>query len=404
MFEPLIKVENLSKKYCKDLKKSLWYGVKDVTGEITGRRNSKDVLRDREFWAVRDLNFEVNRGECLGLIGPNGAGKSTLLKMLNGLIKPDAGTIEMRGRVGALIELGAGFNPLLTGIENIYINATVLGLSKKEIDMKIDSIIDFAEIGDFINSPVQYYSSGMKVRLGFAVAAHMEPDILIIDEVLAVGDTGFRIKCYNVITELMKTASVIFVSHSMTQIARMCTNILLMDKGQKRIYTKNVGEGISAYFKKFQLANQNVINNGTLDISSISVNNEQAGLSNELNFNYSDKLSIRIDLESKQYLKDLWISLVFIDQEVREVAVCTSPFITINEGSNTISLSLHPLILSNGRYQITLGLMQDIDKDDRRIIHARYENYVSFSVSNAPKFTNAPIQLPAEWKIVCSTN
>jgi len=196
MSETLIRVENVSKKFCRSLKKSLWYGMRDLSKEVLGRRHGGDgELRPDEFWSVNDVSFELKRGECLGLIGPNGAGKSTLLKMLNGLIKPDQGRIEMRGRVGALIELGAGFNPILSGRENIYVNGSVLGLAKEEIDQKLDEIIEFSELDEFIDSPVQNYSSGMKVRLGFAVAAHMKPDILLIDEVLAVGDIGFRTKC-----------------------------------------------------------------------------------------------------------------------------------------------------------------------------------------------------------------
>jgi lipopolysaccharide transport system ATP-binding protein len=172
------------------------------------------------------------RGECLGLIGRNGAGKTTLLKMLNGLIKPDHGRIEMRGRVGALIALGAGFNPILTGRENIYVNGSVLGLSKREIDAKIEDIIDFADIREFIDSPVQSYSSGMQVRLGFAVATAMEPDVLILDEVLAVGDAGFRQKCYNRISQIKKSACIIFVSHDMTQVGRICDRAILMASGK----------------------------------------------------------------------------------------------------------------------------------------------------------------------------
>src|SRR5690554_306047 len=163
--EVLVKVENLSKKFCKDLKTSLWYGVKDIASGLSGNRHERQ-LRPKEFWAVKDISFELRRGECLGLIGYNGAGKSTLLKILNGLINPDAGKITMTGRVGALIELGAGFNPILSGREDIYNNGAILGFTKKEIDDKLDAIIDFAEIREFIDMRVQNYSSGMKVRLG----------------------------------------------------------------------------------------------------------------------------------------------------------------------------------------------------------------------------------------------
>ncbi len=233
MSETLIKVEDVSKKFCKSLKKSLLYGMHDLGREVTGRRHGGNgELRPDEFWAVNNVNFELKRGECLGLIGRNGAGKTTLLRMLNGLIKPDAGRIEMRGRIGALIALGAGFNPILTGRENIYVNASVLGLSKKEIDGKIDEIIDYAEIDEFIDMPVQSYSSGMHVRLGFAIAVKIEPDILLLDEVLAVGDVGFQAKCFNTLAEFRERGtSFILVSHNMHQISRYSEKVLYLKKG-----------------------------------------------------------------------------------------------------------------------------------------------------------------------------
>lgn len=224
--EVLIKSENISKKFAKSLKKSLFYGVQDLISGITGRDQNKD-LRDDEFWAVKNISFEVRRGECLGLIGHNGAGKSTLLKILNGLIAPDEGTITIKGKIGALIELGAGFNPILTGRENIYNNAAVIGFTKKEIDGKLDAIIAFAELEEFIDMPVQNYSSGMKVRLGFAVAAQMQPDVLIIDEVLAVGDLGFILKCFKQIDSIMPNTAMIFVSHSMPMVARVQIPVIL---------------------------------------------------------------------------------------------------------------------------------------------------------------------------------
>lgn len=215
MTDTLIKVENVSKKFCHSLKRSLWYGMQDLGNELIGRRHGGNgELREDEFWAVRNVSLELKRGECLGFVGRNGAGKSTLLKMLNGLIKPDQGRIAIRGRVGALIELGAGFNPTLTGRENIYVNGSVLGFTKAEIDKKFDAILAFADLEKFIDAPVQTYSSGMKVRLGFAIAAQMEPDVLLVDEVLAVGDVGFRIKCLNRIAEMRSLGTcIILVSH-----------------------------------------------------------------------------------------------------------------------------------------------------------------------------------------------
>ena len=202
--EYLIEVEGVSKKFCKSLKKSLLYGLKDIIVSFFGYKQDRSKLRKDEFWAVKNASFKLRRGECLGLIGHNGAGKSTLLKMLNGLIRPDEGRITMRGKVGALIELGAGFDPILTGRENVYINGQILGFSKNEIDDKYDAIVEYSELGEFMEMPVQNYSSGMKVRLGFAVAAQMEPDILLIDEVLAVGDMGFVLKCLSTIDNLLE--------------------------------------------------------------------------------------------------------------------------------------------------------------------------------------------------------
>jgi len=173
--EVLVRVEGVSKKFCRNLKKSLVYGGLDIVRGFAGIERSNELRKD-EFWAVNNVSFELRRGECLGLIGHNGAGKSTLLKMLNGLIGIDRGRIEMNGKVSALIELGAGFSPLLTGRENIYNNGVVLGFTRAEIDEKFDEILEFSELKDFIDTPVQNYSSGMKVRLGFAVAAQLEPD------------------------------------------------------------------------------------------------------------------------------------------------------------------------------------------------------------------------------------
>jgi ABC-type polysaccharide/polyol phosphate transport system ATPase subunit len=256
----LVKVDNVSKRFCRSLKRSLSYGLQDMGSEIGGRRHgggsglpqsSADVqLRPDEFWAVKDVSFELRRGECLGLIGRNGAGKTTLLRMLNGLIKPDTGSINTSGRVGALIALGSGFNPILSGRENIYIGGSVVGLAKREINNKIDEIIDFAEISEFIDAPVQSYSSGMQARLGFAVASSLNQEILLIDEILSVGDTAFREKCYQRLAEMRKKgSSFIFVSHSTLAIELMCDQCLYMIKGTQE-FVGRTEQALSMYLKQ----------------------------------------------------------------------------------------------------------------------------------------------------------
>ena len=228
-----VRVEGVSKKYCKSLKRSMLYGVKDIARNTFGLSSHSDKLRKHEFWALDDISFKVKKGETLGIIGPNGSGKTTLLKLLNGIFWPDKGKISIKGKVGALIEVGAGFHPLLTGRENIYINAAILGMTKEETDKKFDAIVEFADIGDFLDVPVKHYSSGMFVRLGFAVAVHCEPDILLVDEVLAVGDVDFQSKSFKKMQEILnRGVSIVFVSHNMDAVRRICKKVIFLNHGK----------------------------------------------------------------------------------------------------------------------------------------------------------------------------
>jgi ABC-type polysaccharide/polyol phosphate transport system ATPase subunit len=251
MTSTLITVDRVSKKFCRNLRRSLWYGINDLGAELIGRQRDRKELRRDEFWCLTDVSLRVERADTVGLIGRNGAGKTTLLRMLNGLVKPDSGRIEVRGCLRALIALGAGFSPVLTGRENVYVNGSVLGMPRAEIDRLFDSIVDFSGIEAFIDAPVQSYSSGMAVRLGFAVAAHMNPDILLVDEVLAVGDEGFQSKCLTKIGELKSQGTaIILVSHNMHMIGTFANRIVLMEEGRHTCF-EDVSEGIRAYRKLF---------------------------------------------------------------------------------------------------------------------------------------------------------
>lgn len=231
--QAVISVENVSKKFCRNLKRSLLYAVQDIGSELIVKNRNSDVLRPQEFWALQNINFQLQPGEALGLVGANGAGKSTLLRTISGLIKPDTGCIKIRGKVAPLIALGAGFNPILTGRENIYANMSIFGLSTQEITKKLPDVIDFAEIGDAIDAPVQTYSSGMAARLGFACAVHVEPDVLLIDEVLAVGDIKFRMKCYQKLGQLrQKGTAFILVAHNPHVILNVCESSVYLSKGK----------------------------------------------------------------------------------------------------------------------------------------------------------------------------
>jgi lipopolysaccharide transport system ATP-binding protein len=205
-------------------------------------------LTAQEFWALRDVTFELQRGDSLGIIGPNGSGKSTTLKLLSRILKPDQGTILVNGRYGALIELGAGFHPDLSGRENIYLNGTILGMKRAEIARKFDEIVAFAELEEFLDTPVKRYSSGMYARLGFSVAAHVDPEVLIVDEVLSVGDYHFQEKCFAKMREFTRNGTtLIFVSHNLTAVGSLCKKALLLHRGAP-VFQGEVGEAIKNYY------------------------------------------------------------------------------------------------------------------------------------------------------------
>ncbi|HBX68960.1 MAG TPA: hypothetical protein DEH25_06170 [Chloroflexi bacterium] len=297
MSDSLVIVENVSKKFCRSLRQSLWYGVKDLGSEMIGRQKNNETLRDNEFWAVRGVSLSVKRGETLGLIGHNGAGKTTLLRMLNGLIKPDQGRIEIKGRMQALIALGAGFNPVLSGRENIYINASVLGFSKSQIDGLYDQIVDFSGLEEFIDMPVQSYSSGMAVRLGFSVAAHLEPDILLVDEVLAVGDLAFKTKCQTRIQDLRDCGvAIILVSHNLHTISHVCNRAITFEKGRV-IFEGDTDQAIDAYreslMEQFDGAEDALrIGTGEIKIDRVELLGQDTSVQDD--FGVRDPLKIRI--------------------------------------------------------------------------------------------------------------
>lgn len=396
MSETLVKVEGVSKKFCKSLKKSLIYGMQDIGREVTGRRHGGNgELRHDEFWAVKDVSFELKRGDCLGLLGRNGAGKTTLLRILNGLIKPDAGRIEMRGNVGALIALGAGFNPILTGRENIYVNASVLGISKKNIDAKIDEIIDFAEIGEFIDMPVQSYSSGMQVRLGFAVATSLKPDILILDEVLAVGDAQFRSKCYRRISELQKKAAVIFVSHSMDHIARICSLTLVLSRGEAALLG-SVSEGVEAYE---QIGSTGVAEDPTFltlsePISQFSVDFQDVIIES------GNPVEFKIQVFSKARLEPVRIKIFFYNQSgafaADGIILSDESCIELREGVSIWNLRINTLPLKRGTYKLAFNIF---DPHGEIIVWSYKQHEVKVIGSHPGAIADCQLKLTAFTKI-----
>ena len=395
----LVEVKGVSKKFSRSLKQSMWYGFKDMGSALFGINGNRSALREGEFWAVEEVSFSLRRGECLGLIGHNGAGKSTLLKMLNGLIRPDEGSITMRGKIGALIELGAGFNPLLTGRENVFINGQLLGFSRKEIEKKLDAILDFAEIGEFIDSPVQNYSSGMKVRLGFAVAAQMEPDVMIIDEVLAVGDLGFRVKCMNRINEILGNTAVIFVSHAMTQITTICTQLVLMENGQIEYQGNNIGYGVEKYFSNFSVSNQQVISTNKVFLKHVTLIGSGV-IENMLPcIESGEKLELIFELESTLEIENLKFRIGIFNIEYRLLAEVDSEqhnFIAKKkDGKFKVSVIIDDLYLRYGKYSIHLHVI-DAMKNEKLL---RQSDIALFMVRPTLS-VGADFLMPSNWKSI----
>ena len=359
--EVLMRAENIGKIFCRDFKKSLFYGLSDAMQEFfpfacSGRSlpSGETRLRPGEFWANKGVSFEVRRGECLGLIGRNGAGKTTLLRMLNGLIKPDSGFIEVRGRVGAIIALGAGFNPVLTGRENVYVNGSLLGLSKKEIDGKIDDIIDFAEIGEFIDSPVQSYSSGMQVRLGFAVATAMDPDVLILDEVLAVGDLSFRSKCLKRIGQISRNSAILFVSHELGHVTRICDRVLLLERGVPHFYGAT-DEGLSTYQK---LVSSEVMESEAPELHPAidyfrPLTQEGGGLTET-----GGALCIHFEISSREEIPVGSCNLFFMSHQriIEGQADFSSRLSAIPKGHSRISMEIPRVDLAAGHYLVNVQI------------------------------------------------
>lgn len=276
MSEPVIRVENLGKKYVIGHQKQERYtalrdvitnGAKSLVEKFTNPR-SKNNNNSEDFWALKDISFEIKQGDRVGIIGRNGAGKSTLLKVLSRITEPTKGRIRIKGRVASLLEVGTGFHPELTGRENIFLNGAILGMSKVEITKKFDEIVAFAEVEKFLDTPVKRYSSGMYVRLAFAVAAHLEPEILIVDEVLAVGDSAFQKKCLGKMDDVAKQGrTVFFVSHNMAAIRKLCNTAYWLDKGSLK-ENGLVDQVVNNY-------EQNSLYQANSQASLINVNREQ---------------------------------------------------------------------------------------------------------------------------------
>ena len=409
MYKPIITVENLSKRYILShqgerekyvaLRDVITNKTKNLFNGFTKRAQSEQDQHLKnykgEFWALKDVSFEVNQGDTIGIIGRNGAGKSTLLKILSRITEPTEGKITINGRVASLLEVGTGFHPELTGRENIYLNGAILGMTRAEIKSKFDEIVDFAEIEKFLDTPVKRYSSGMYVRLAFAVAAHLNPEILIVDEVLAVGDAQFQKKCLGKMGTVSKEEgkTVLFVSHNMGAIKKICNKGILLEDGHKRmegditkitnVYTTNGIKG--SLFKPFEIEELGLV------VKNISLNKNNNGIVMP-----GEPLVIEIAIEAERDVDKIGIQLMISNDDTSGTVFMTNTKttnnldITLKRGLNTITCSIKSFNLCSGSYLLGFGI-------DNPFIKFYYHetSIISFTVSEKMfAYSNLPT-LPA---------
>ena len=334
-------------------------GTRSLLGRLRALR-----LPVEDFWAVRDVSFAVERGEVLGIIGHNGAGKSTIQKLLSSITSPTTGRIRINGRLSALIEVGSGFHPELTGRENIFLNGAILGMRREEIAAKLDSIADFAGIRPFLDVPVKRFSSGMYVRLGFAIAAHLDPDILLLDEVLAVGDAAFQEKCLRRIGELREAGkTIVFISHDLAAVERICSRVILMRQGQIAL-SGTPAEVIAEYQRLPAIAHHNILETAVADSSAEIESLQLCDLEGQLTppVRTGSPLALRIAYVVRRPLADVVFEVLFTNAEQQVVAQWTTEVsgqaIALQPGEGVLEFQCAELGLIPGMYYASVAIRE----------------------------------------------
>jgi lipopolysaccharide transport system ATP-binding protein len=412
--EPAIRFDHVSKRYRIGVGRR---SLRDVTANVGRRlrRKPSGPAAEEYMWALRDLSFEVNPGEALGIIGPNGSGKTTTLKLLSHITYPTEGQIDIKGRVASLIELGAGFHQELSGRENVYLNGAILGLKKHEIDAKLDEIVAFAGLEKFIDTPVKRYSSGMYARLGFSVAAHIDPDVLLVDEVLAVGDMNFQNKCYERMRQLRSgQRAIVFISHNLFAVRSLCTKAVFLAHGNVIAAgpTDEVLQAYKSYAAQSQAREKRSDDSeaGTIDVSEETP--IRIGIVQFLNtdrqpsevFEFGEPMIIRIGYTASQPIENPTFSLVFIrgDGTVCEgtsTIICENPTGQLH-GDGYVEFELPGVMLTPNVYTMEVAI-----SNQHVFTYDYYHGVETFRVETAkpihfPKFVAI---LPGEWRIARGT-
>lgn len=373
MSDYAIKVEGLGKKFLlrHQIQGRRYVALRDVIAEkakalFRGRRGANGQ-RLEEFWALQNVSFEIPEGEAVGIIGRNGAGKSTLLKLLSRITEPTTGRLRLRGRVASLLEVGTGFHPELTGRENIFLNGAILGMHRAEIKRKFDEIVAFAEVEQFLDTPVKRYSSGMYMRLAFAVAAHLEPEILVVDEVLAVGDAAFQKKCLGKMQDVSKGGrTVLFVSHNMEAILRLCPHCIYLVKGQLKMQgdTRDV---VRAYTEQVKQLSAEVDLTplprrleGDGKATFISLHSLQGESTAAWCYEYGTPLRFSVDFSVSDTLEQAEVGYAIFSMTGTELISCTTcqdhQLVELTPGKYSVQITIPDLFLNPGTYMLALGI------------------------------------------------
>ncbi|HEX5171545.1 MAG TPA: ABC transporter ATP-binding protein [Cyclobacteriaceae bacterium] len=395
MSDIAVKVENLGKKFLighqieGDLRRSFVGKFRNLIASSNGQSRE-------EFWALKDVSFEIKKGEAVGIIGRNGAGKSTLLKILSRITDPTSGRFEINGRVSSLLEVGTGFHSELTGRENIYLNGTILGMRRIEIKKKFDAIVDFSGVEKFIDTPVKHYSSGMKVRLAFSVAAHLEPEILIVDEVLAVGDVEFQKKCLGKMDEVSKKEgkTILFVSHNMGVINNLCKGGIWLKQGQVN-YTGEINKTIELYLAAFTAEPIDTISGskkGAKDVRIVNLKFKGKANQEVEDVIGGQPLTIELRYQSEfEYLTNVVVGIVIMNSQGQFLTVLNNKMSNFSfdkiPGTGTISCHLDQLPLMYGRH--TLNINFYVNNIPQVVIEGAKHFYVEDGDYYASGFSNA---------------
>jgi ABC-2 type transport system ATP-binding protein len=347
-----------------------------VKQRFTRRRSTSE-----EFWALRDVDLEVREGAMFGLIGHNGSGKTTLLKIIGGILRPNEGRVVSRGRIAALLELGAGFHPELTGRENVYLNASILGLSHKETDRIFDNVVAFAELEEFIDNQVKFYSSGMFVRLGFAVAVHVDPAVLLVDEVLAVGDEAFQRKCLDRVRQFQREGrTIVFVTHAVDLVRQICDEAVMLDHGQ--VHARGNPEEVVRAFRQENLRHtvEEGRQWGTREMEIVSADLIRETDAPDAPVKPGETIIIQADVRAPSPVDDVVAVVALYDHENRTIFRANTGVLGVDiapfEGKRRIRFRLGSVPMARGRYSVAVAVHS---RDERRIYHV-WEQALSFEV------------------------